>query len=169
MAFTEHRQPDGPPPPYMRFEIDAVLVDDDGKVIDSWQDIQELWVGPPNIAVRRTRTLPGGKTLTYEDRGTLDETMRISGKDGFGGTWSGRFLETGVLHTQGSGGKSSFHMTNWTFTQGEQACLRVLDVNEPVAFLTEQPLAPGRYYVHTEDHLREVSGDVPDSLKRPLS
>lgn len=168
MAGEEHDSSQGPPPPYMRFEIDATLVDDDGKLVDQWQDTQELWVEPPDIAVRRTRKLPGGKSVVYEDRGRVDETFQITGKDGFGGTWSGRFLETGVLHTEGSGGKASFHMTNWTLSRDEQACLRVLDVKEPVAFLTEQPLAPGRYYVHTNDHVREVRPDVPESMKKSL-
>ncbi|MGH9025597.1 MAG: hypothetical protein ACRDWD_05685, partial [Acidimicrobiia bacterium] len=116
------------------------------------------------------RELPDGGAVTYEDRGELGPDFRIAGTDGFGGSWSGRpFPQDGIVFTQGEGDKASFTMTSWTERQGEEHCLRVLDVHEPVAFLTDQPLEPGRYYIRTRDHLRSVSNDVPGEMKKPLS
>ena len=130
----------------------------------------ELWLEPPNIAVRRTRTLDDGGTIRYEDRGTVDQNLNITGKDGYGGDWTGRaFPADGTFYLEGNNGSASFKMTSWTLEPGkEERCMRVVDVHEPTAFLTEEPLAPGRYYVRTFDHLREVSTDVPDELKEPL-
>lgn len=157
------------PPPYIRCDIDAKLVDDQGNVVEEWTDVQELVIQPPSILVRRTRKLPGGKSIVYEDRGTIDQTLQISGSDGFGGTWTGNaFPDRGVFFTQGDGGKASFRMTSWTLDEKEQACLRVLDVKEPVRFLTEKELQPGRYYVHTADHVREVSMTVPEDIQKTL-
>ncbi|MGQ0804382.1 MAG: hypothetical protein ACT4PI_11040 [Actinomycetota bacterium] len=158
----------GPPPPYRIYDIDATMYDASGNVVAEWRDVQEVWLEPPAIAVRRTRELPGGKKLVYEDRGKLGPDFRISGDDGFGGSWGGRpFPQDGIVFTEGKGSKASFAMTSWTETPGEEHCLRVLDVHEPVPFLTEDELAPGRYYVRTRDHLRSASDEVPDSMKQP--
>lgn len=174
MAQTDTQPPaghEGPPPPYMVYDIDATLIEEDGTVRAEWKDVQELWLEPPNIAVRRTRELPDGTTIRYEDRGTVNEHLEISGTDGFGGKWSGHaFPELGEVYTAGEGPKASFSMQNWTpGDRGEERCLRVLTVKEPVRFLTEDPLPPGKYYIRTFDHLRNASGEVPDEMKRPLS
>jgi len=160
----------GPPPPYRIYDIDVTVYDASGTQVAEWRDVQELWLEPPVICVRRTRELPGGKEIVYEDRGTLGPDFRISGEDGFGGSWSGRpFPQDGIVFTEGKGSKASFTMTNWTESPGEEHCLRVLDVHEPVAFLSEEPFAPGRYYVRTRDHLRSASAEVPDSIKKPIA
>jgi hypothetical protein len=176
MAKTETDQQaddhEGMPPPYRVYDIDAALYDASGNVVAEWRDTQELWLQPPTIAVRRTRELSGGKNIVYEDRGKLGADFQISGDDGFGGTWSGRPLpQEGMIFTQGTGPKASFHMTSWQVEgqQGEERCLRVIDVHEAVPFLTEEALPPGRYYVRTRDHLRSASGEVPDSMKQPAS
>ena len=175
MAKTESDRragggPEGMPPRYRVYDIDALVYDASGNVIGEWTDTQELWLEPPTIAVRRTRQLPDGSTVVYEDRGQLGPDFQISGDDGFGGAWSGRPLpQDGMLFTQGTGPTASFYMTNWVLEPGEERCLRVIDVHEPVAFLTETELQPGRYYVRTRDHLRSASDDVPDAMKRPAS
>lgn len=160
---------EGPPPRYRVYDIDVTLYDAEGKVVSEWQDVQELWLEPPTLAVRRTRTLGDGTTVQYEDRGKLDDTLQIGGDDGFGGDWGGRpFLQDGIFFTQGAGKKASFWMTSWTEQPGEEHCLRVLDVHQAVPFLSDEPLAPGRYYVRTRDHLRIANDDVPDEMKQPL-
>jgi hypothetical protein len=174
MSTTEAEHADGPPPgmpPAFRvYDIDAIVYDPSGTVIAEWRDLQELWLEPPNICVRRTRELPDGTTVVYEDRGQLGQDFSISGTDGFGGTWSGRPLpQDQTLYTEGSGPKASFTMTNWIESQSEEHCLRVLDVHEPTVFLTDKPLEPGRYYIRTRDHLRSASNDVPESMKKPLA
>lgn len=156
----------GMPPPYRIYDIEATLYDSSGNVVAEWRDVQEVWLEPPAIAVRRSRQLPEGGTIVYEDRGQLGPDFGISGDDGFGGTWAGRpFPQEGIVFTEGTGPKASFSMTSWTEKHGEEHCLRVLDVHEPVPFLSEAPLPPGRYYVRTRDHLREASSEVPDSMK----
>lgn len=161
---------EGPPPRFRVYDIDATLYDAEGNVAAEWEDVQEVWLEPPTLVARRTRTLPDGSTVQYEDRGKLDQHLKIGGADGFGGDWGGRpFLQDGIIFTQGSGKKASFWMTSWTESPGEEHCLRVLDVHEPTAFLTEKPLEPGRYYVRTRDHLRVATDDVPDEMKQPLS
>jgi hypothetical protein len=158
----------GMPPAYRVYDIDATVYDASGNLVAEWRDVQELWLEPPNICVRRTRELPGGKKVVYEDRGQLGPDFGISGDDGFGGKWSGRpFPQDQTLYTQGQGPKASFTMTNWIESPTEEHCLRVLDVHEPTVFLTEEPLAPGRYYVRTRDHVRSASNDVPDDMKQP--
>lgn len=158
---------EGPPPPYRIYDIDATLYDASGNVVAEWRDVQEVWLEPPSIAVRRTRELPDGKKVVYEDRGQLGPDFRISGGDGFGGDWGGRpFPQDGIVFTEGKGANASFVMTSWTETPGEEHCLRVLDVHEPVAFLTEDKLTPGRYYVRTRDHMRSASDEVPESMKQ---
>jgi hypothetical protein len=175
MATTQSDQraesgDEGMPPRYRVYDIDAVVYDMSGNIVAEWNDVQELWLEPPAIAVRRTRSLPDGSSIVYEDRGKLGPDFQITGDDGFGGAWSGRPLpQDGMLFTQGSGPTVSFYMTNWVDKPGEERCLRVLDVHEPVAFLSESPLEPGRYYVRTHDHLRSASDDVPDSMKHPAS
>lgn len=160
----------GPPPPYVRYRIETRILDEKGAVVDEFEDTQELWLEPPNIAVRRTREMPDGTSVIYEDRGTVDQTLRITGTDGFGGEWSGKAMpDRGVFHTEGRGDSVDFHMTSWTIEMHkEEACLRVLDVKEPVAFLTPDTLAPGRYYVNTKDHVTEARPEAPDEIKRPI-
>ncbi len=175
MATTESEEraeggDQGMPPRYRVYDIDTLVYDASGNVVAEWRDQQELWLEPPVIAVRRTRKLPDGSSIVYEDRGKLGPDFQISGDDGFGGAWSGRPLpQEGMIFTQGRGPKASFYMTSWVDQPGEERCLRVLDVHEPVAFLTEEPLPPGRYFVRTRDHLRSASNDVPDSMKHPAS
>lgn len=160
----------GMPPAYRVYDIDATMYDASGNLVAEWRDVQELWLQPPSIAVRRTRELADGKTIVYEDRGQFGPDFSISGDDGFGGRWAGRpFPQDGIIYTEGEGPKVAFTMTSWVERQGEEHCLRVMDVREPVQFLNEEPLAPGRYYVRTRDHLRSASADVPDSIKQPLS
>lgn len=167
---TESGAEQGMPPPYRIYDIDATLYDSAGNVVAEWRDVQEVWLEPPDIAVRRTRQLPGGGAIVYEDRGQLGADFGISGVDGFGGSWAGRpFPQDGIIFTEGKGAKASFSMTSWTESQGEEHCLRVLDVHEAVSFLTEEPLPPGRYYVRTRDHLRSASGEVPDPMRERLA
>jgi hypothetical protein len=160
----------GLPPPYRIYDIDATLFDSSGALVAEWRDVQEVWLDPPAIAVRRTRQLPDGGTVVYEDRGQLGQDFGISGDDGFGGRWGGRpFPQEGIVYTEGHGATASFSMTSWIEKPGEEHCLRVLDVHEAVPFLTDEPLQPGRYYVRTRDHLRSASDEVPQSMKERLT
>lgn len=159
---------DGPLPPYSKWHIDTTIYDESMNVVDSFEDTQELWLSPPNIAVRRTRELPDGRRVQYEDRGRINEAFQISGRTGFGGKYSGQLFPTGWVHTQGSEGAASFHMVNTPLGEGHQCCLRIIDVREPVPFLTADNLEPGRYYVTTDDHLLSASDEVPEEMKKPL-
>jgi hypothetical protein len=158
------------PAPYQVHDIACRLVDNNGQLIDEWVDRQELWLEFPNIAVRRTRTLEDGTKIRYEDRGQINPNFSLTGKDGFGGEWSGRaFIADGVVYTEGHGGPVDFWMTNWTISEREQACLRILDVKEPTPWLTKKPLAPGKYWIKTVDSLVETRNEVPEDMKRPMS
>jgi hypothetical protein len=160
----------GGPPPYQVFEIACRLMDSNGQLLEEWVDIQELWIQFPNIAVRRTRTLDDGTKIRYEDRGQLNPNFSLTGKDGFGGEWGGRaFLQDGVVYTEGQGGPVDFWMTNWTVSDREQACLRILDVKEPTPWLTKEPLAPGKYWIRTADYLKETSDSVPEDMQHPMA
>jgi len=157
------------PDPYQVFDIACRLMDYHGKLIDEWVDKQELWIEPPDIAVRRTRTMDDGTEISYEDRGKVNERFEIVGKDGFGGEWKGHaFIQEGVIYVEGRGGKSDFIMTSWTLSEKEQACLRVLDVKQPVAWLTPKALPAGRYWIKTVDILVSTSTTVPEAMKKPL-
>lgn len=157
----------GLPPKFRVYDIDAVLYDAEGRVVESWRDLQELVLDPPNIVVRRTRPYDDGDSVVYEDRGTFNPDFSFSGTDGFGGSWLGRPLpQEGVFYTEGHGERVDFSMTSWAESQTEEHCLRVLEVKSPVAFLSRNELSPGRYYVRTRDHLRSKSDEVPDHMMK---
>ena len=160
----------GLPPKYRVYDIDVVVYDAGGNVVESWRDVQELLLDPPNIVVRRTRPYEDGDPVVYEDRGTFNPDFSFSGVDGFGGEWLGRPLpQEGVFYTEGHGERVDFWMTSWAESVTEEHCLRVMQVKSPVCFLSRNELSPGRYYVRTRDHLRSKSDDVPDAIITPAN
>jgi hypothetical protein len=160
----------GLPPKYRVYDIDVVVYDATGQVVETWEDVQELLLDPPHIAVRRTRSYDDGDPVVYEDRGTFNPDFSFTGVDGFGGTWSGRPLpEAGVLFAEGHGERADFWMTNWVDSEKEEHCLRVLHAKTPISFLSRTELSPGRYYIRTRDHVRSASDDVPDAMLAPAS
>jgi hypothetical protein len=160
----------GLPPKYRVYDIDVVVYDATGQVVETWKDVQELLLDPPHIAVRRTRLYDDGDPVVYEDRGMFNPDFSFTGVDGFGGTWSGRPLpEAGVLFAEGHGENADFWMTNWADSENEEHCLRVLHVKTPICFLSRTELSPGRYYIRTRDHVRSASDDVPDAMIAPAN
>ncbi|MGH8196302.1 MAG: hypothetical protein ACREQ8_18190 [Woeseiaceae bacterium] len=155
----------GLPPKYRVYDIEVVVYDAAGQVVESWEDVQELLIDPPNIAVRRTRSYEDGDPVVYEDRGTFNTDFSFAGVDGFGGTWSGRPIpQAGVLFAEGHGERADFWMTNWVESDREEHCLRVLHAKTPVRFLSRKELSPGRYYIRTRDHVRSASDEVPEDM-----
>jgi hypothetical protein len=168
--MSDDTQPNnaGLPPKYRVYDIDVVVYDAAGQTVDSWEDVQEVFMEPPQIAVRRTRSYEEGDPVVYEDRGTFNPDFSFAGVDGFGGTWSGRPLpEAGVIFTEGHGEQADFWMTSWVESEKEEHCLRVLHAKRPIQFLSRKELSPGQYYVRTRDHLRSASDDVPDAMIKP--
>jgi hypothetical protein len=158
----------GLPPKYRVYDIEAVVYDAAGQIVESWEDVQEVLFDPPTIAVRRTRSYEEGDPVVYEDRGMFNADFSFSGVDGFGGTWSGRPLpEAGVIFTEGHGERADFWMTSWFESEKEEHCLRVLHAKAPIRFLSRKELSPGRYYIRTRDHVRSASDDVPDAMTKP--
>lgn len=160
--------PDEMPPPYTVWRVETSVFDAWMNLVDEFVDTQELWIEPPNIVVRRTRELEGTGNVTYEDRGTLGETLQITGTDGFGGEWTGQLLPGGIAYTQGRGGAADFNLVNTPVEEGVGICVRTIDVHRPIPWLTPMELSPGRYYVTTVDRLVRASEDVPESMRQPL-
>jgi len=166
----ESRAPQGPPPAYQKWRVTDKLYDENMNLIDEFEDTQETVIIPPNITVRRTRTLPDGEQVVYEDKGTVNQSFQISGKTGYGGDWHGQLFMDGWVYTYGTGGKAEFQMVNTRLhnrNDGNEAgcCLRIVDVKEPVQVLTAEPLEPGRYFLTTEEYVISHSDEVPASMK----
>lgn len=164
----------GPPAAYTVWRVKNKLFDEEMNLLDEFEDTQEVWIGPPNIAVRRTRELPDGRKVTYEDRGQVNQKFQISGRTGYGGKWGGQIFMDGWIYTHGSEGTASFNMVNTRLGEDSSAheqgcCLRIIDVREPTALLTPEKLQPGRYYLVTEENVTSASSEVPDSIKQPAS
>jgi len=166
----ESRAPKGPPHAYQKWHVMTKLYDEDMNLIDEFPDTQETVIVPPNIHVRRTRTLPDGEQVVYEDKGTLNQRFQISGKTGYGGELHGQVFQDGWVYTWGTGGNADFQMINTRLHDrhdGAEAgcCLRIVDVKKPVQLLTAEPVDPGRYYLTTEEHVISHSDEVPASMK----
>ena len=166
----ESRAAKGPPPAYQKWRVMNKLFDKDMNLLDEFEDTQETVIIPPNITVRRTRELPDGGKVVYQDSGTLNQQFQISGNTGYGGDWHGQLFMDGWVYTYGTGGKAAFQMVNTRLhdrDDGSEAgcCLRIVDVNEPVQLLTPDPVDPGRYYLTTEEYVTSHSDDVPESMK----
>jgi hypothetical protein len=159
----------GPPPPYSVWKVDTSIYDEQMNLVDQFTDTQELWISPPNFAVRRTRDLDGGGKVVYEDRGTMNERLSMSGTDGFGGSYRGQMFPDGQVYAQGTGGNADFTIISTPQSDTEAWCMRTIDVRTATPWLTPQDLAPGRYYVTTVDRFERASEDVPETMTKPVN
>lgn len=159
----------GLPPPYSVWRVETTIYDESMNLVDEFVDTQELWVSPPNFAVRRTRELDAGGSVTYEDRGTLNDHLGMTGVDGFSGAYRGQMFPDGQVYAQGTGGKAEFTIISTPQSDTEAWCMRTIDVKTPTPWLTRVDLEPGRYFVTTVDRFVSASEDVPATMTEPLA